>query len=192
MKSLNGLILSFLFFIGLSLGALPVTGQITHYGVGVTATDGTTIETNDDQYYTSSLGVTLKTGIEVDKNLQLLPKLSVFLPEKEERTNGEANTMLTDLSISLNKINNPRDLIRTYLFGGLNFSGWYVQDKNTGVVGEVDFEKFGLDIGLNAGAGLCFNIKHDTELFLEAGYLKYITSEYGQIMGTVGINFLTD
>ena len=192
MKIMNRLIPLLLFTSGFIFLSLQGKGQITHYGVGITATDGTTIETNDDQYYTSSLGVTFKTGIEIDKNLLLLPKLSVFLPETEERTNGEAKTMLSDLSINLHKTNNPRDLIRTYLFGGINFSGWYVQDKNTGVIGEVDYEKFGLDVGLNAGAGLCFNIKHDMELFIEAGYLKYITSEYGQIMGSVGINFVVD
>jgi hypothetical protein len=169
-------------------------GQLISYGGGFNISNGTIINIDkyDEDYYTSSYGVHLKTSYKLDYKLRLVPKLAFFFPRTKDLEGGEATTMLTDLNVNIYKINNPRDLIRTYIFGGVNFSGWYLKDDSKNPENEINLKKYGLYPGVSAGAGFKFNIKHDMELFIEGKYLQYLTVMSGQVMGLVGVNMILD
>ena len=183
-------IILFLFF----LVSLKGNAQLISYGGGINLSNGTSIniEKYDEDYYTSSYGMHLKATYELDHKLRLVPKLAFFFPKSKDLEGGKATTMLTDLNVNLYKINNPRDMIRTYLFGGINFSGWYLKDDSKNPEGEINFTKYGLYPGISAGAGLKFDIKHDVEFFLEGKYLQYVTISSGQVMAMIGINMMLD
>lgn len=180
--------LFFLFF------ALKGNGQMIYYGSGFNVSNGTTINIDkyDENYYTGSYGVHLKTSHKLNYKLRLVPKLAFFLPKTKDLEGGKATTMLADLNVNLYKINNPEDLIRTYIFGGVNFSGWYLKDDSKNPEDQINLNKYGLYPGVSAGAGFKFNIKHDMELFIEGKYLQYLTVMSGQIMGSVGVNMILD
>jgi len=169
-------------------------GQMTSYGGGFNVSNGTKINIDkyDQDYYTSSYGIHLKTSYKLDYKLRLVPKLAFFFPRTKDLEGGKSTTMLTDLNVNIYKINNPRDLIRTYLFGGVNFSAWYLKDNSEIVGNQVNLKKYGLYPGVSAGAGFKFNIKHDMELFIEGKYLQYLTIMSGQVMGLVGVNMILD
>lgn len=183
-------IILFLFF----LVSLKGNAQFISYGGGINLSNGTSIniEKYNEDYYTSSYGMHLKATYDLDYKLRLVPKLAFFFPKSKDLEGGKATTMLTDLNVNLYKINNPRDMIRTYLFGGINFSGWYLKDDSKNPEGEINFTKYGLYPGISAGAGLKFDIKHDMEFFLEGKYLQYVTTPSGQVMAMIGINMMLD
>lgn len=169
-------------------------GQIMSYGGGFNISNGTTINIDkyDEDYYTGSYGAHIKASYKLDYKLRLVPKLAFFFPKTKDLAGGKATTMLADLNVNLYKVNNPRDLIRTYIFGGVNFSGWYLKDDSKNPENQINLEKYGLYPGVSAGAGFKFNLKHDMELFVEGKYLQYLTIMSGQVMGSVGINMMLD
>ena len=194
MKSTKSYILTTVILILFFLVSLKGNAQFISYGGGINLSNGTSINIDkyDEDYYTSSYGIHLKTTYELDYKLRLVPKIAFFFPKTKDLEGGKATTMLTDLNINLYKINNPRDMIRTYLFGGVNFSGWYLKDDSKNPEGEINFTKYGLYPGVSAGAGLKFDIKHDTEFFLEGKYLQYVTTSSGQVMAMIGVNMMLD
>lgn len=184
--------------------SLKGTAQFISYGGGVNLSTGTSINIDeyDEDYYTSSYGIHLKGTYDLDYKLRLVPKIAFFFPKTEVLNEGKATTMLSDVNINLYKINNPRDMIRTYLFGGINFSGWYVKDdSNKEFINKDKFKKYGLYPGISAGAGLKFDVKHDMEFFIEGKYLQHVstTSENvadmftpWQVMAMIGVNMMLD
>ncbi len=194
MKNTNSYIRATVILFLLFLISLKGTAQFISYGGGVNLSNGTSINIDkyDEDYYTSSYGIHFKASYDLDYKLRLVPRIALFLPKTKNLAGGKATTMLTDLNVNLYKINNPRDMIRTYLFGGINFSGWYLKDDSKNPEGEVNFTKYGLYPGVSAGAGLKFDIKHDMEFFLEGKYLQYVTTSSGQVMAMIGINMLLD
>jgi|GEM_PF-2379968 len=195
MKSTSSYIRTTIILILFLLISLQSSAQFISYGGGINLSDGTSINIDkyNEDYLTSSYGMHLKATYELDHKLRLVPKIAFFFPKSKDLEGGKATTTLTDLNINLYKINNPRDMIRTYLFGGINISGWYFKNNSKSPVeGEVNFTKYGLYPGLSAGAGLKFDIKHDIELFLEGKYLQYVTTSSAQIMAMIGINMMLD
>jgi len=194
MKSTNSYIGTTIILILFILSSLKGTAQFISYGGGINVSNGSSINIDkyDEDYYTSSYGIHLKATYELGYKLRLVPKLAYFFPKTKELEGGKATTMLTDLNVNLYKINNPRDMIRTYIFGGINLSGWYLKDDSKNPEGEINFTKYGLYPGVSAGAGLKFDIKHDMEFFLEGKYLQYVTTSSGQVMAMIGVNMLLD
>jgi len=203
MKKINIYSQVLIVMIFLLLFSLKGKGQIISYGGGANLSNGTAIyiDKYDEDYYTGSYGLHLKATYKLGYKLRFVPKLAYFFPKTKSLEGGKATTMLSDLNANIYKINNPRDMIRTYLFGGINFSGWYIKDDSRSPEGEINFKKYGLYPGLSAGAGLKFDIKHDMEFFLEGKYLQHIsfTSEdvlgmvsSGQVMASFGVNMILD
>jgi len=183
----------FLLFFLISI-SFKGNSQLLSYGGGINLSNGTTIhiEKYNQEYYSGSLGLHAKATYKLDYHLRLVPKLAVYLPKTKSLQGGESKTMVTDLNVNIYNIHNPRDMIRTYLFGGVNFSGWRVQDDSESPERSIDLNKYGLYPGVSGGAGFKFNIQHDMELFIEGKYIKYLTAKSSQIMGHIGVNMILD
>lgn len=171
-----------------------VQAQMISYGGGIDLTNGTTIETENEDYLTSSLGIDFRTEFKINYHLRLVPELAFFIPKIEDKSNGEAKSTFLNLSLNLKNEHNPRKMIRTYLQGGITLTGWNVQDHYYSETQqkEIDLNEWGLDPGVNLGAGLQFNIKRDIEMYIEARYMKYVLNEYGLFIGSLGLNFICD
>jgi hypothetical protein len=174
--------------------AREMKAQFISYGGGVDLTNGTTIETEKEDYLTSSLGFDFRAQYKINYNLRLVPELTFFLPKKEEKSQGEAKTTFMNLTLNLKNVHKPRDMIRTYLQGGISVSGWNIQDNYYSETQqkEISLTEWGVDPAVNAGAGIQFNIKRDIEMYLEARYMKYVLNEYGLFIGSLGVNIILD
>jgi len=182
------------FTVIIAFSGKTVQAQIISYGGGIDLTNGTTIETDNEDYLTSSLGFDFRTEFKINYHLRLVPELAFYIPKVEEKTNGEAKTTFLNLGLNLKNVHNPRKMIRTYLRGGITLTGWNVQDSYYSETQqkEIDLTEWGLEPGVNLGAGLQFNIKRDIEMYIEARYMKYVLNEYGLFIGSLGLNFICD
>jgi len=171
-----------------------VQAQFISLGGGLDLTNGTTIETENEDYLTGSLGMDFRSEYKINYHLRFVPEMAFYIPKVEEKTGGEASTTFMNLTLNLKNVHNPRDMLRTYLQGGITVTGWNVQDNyySETIQQEIHLNEWGVEPGVNAGAGIQFNIKRDIEMYIEARYLKYVLNQYGLFIGSVGLNFILD
>jgi len=172
--------------LALSISFKPAQAQFEYIGGGVALATGGEYRYGGYSYYNKSFGIDLRAVYDYSKKLQIVPDFKVYFPYKESFTaGGEAKTTVVAFNLNAHYILNPRPRTsyRLYFLGGAHFSGWFLKDDRVSVTEIVDVNEFKFIPGVNAGAGMQFQINANFLFFAEA---KYVVSKANQLVFTPG------
>ena len=166
------------------------SAQLNKVGGGLTLAMGNNIEYEGLEYTNNSFGLNLRANYKLNKKLDLVPHLNIYLPKKiEYQLGGESTTTVFALNINIHYILNYRNRNNFYLYllGGFHGSGWNINDDHISSIEDpIKHQKFLFVPGANLGGGIQFKVSSKMEVFAE---VKYIISEAHQLAFTPGILF---
>jgi len=171
-----------LFIAVITLPAL--NAQFTKIGGGIGYGTGFWFHEMEYDYNRSGHFPVFVEGIyEITVPLHVTGRISYFFPNitKNEFEKVSVSSMMFD--INGHYVFNSLDRLEFYGLAGMDILLTWKKTKYESAMSETYHENDNA-IGLNLGAGACFKITNQFDLFAEA---KYIVSKYGQFMANAGI-----
>ena len=162
----------------LLLGVVTAAGsfaQITH--VGAAGHYGTTI---------AEFGAGANVFYTINEKIDIVPGLTYFLPHKVNYTNGYTRDTWWEISLDGHYIPIENTHFQAYGLMGLNFTSVEEKSDTTFLGQRFKDRKTSLELGLNIGGGIQFNMTEKIKPFAQA---KYTMGEASQFVFSVGILF---
>jgi outer membrane immunogenic protein len=157
------------------ISATGLNGQITY--VGVAGHYGTSIK---------EFGVGANALYTINEKIDIAPGLVYFFPHKEDYYDGYRRNTWWSVNIDGHYIPFANDYLQAYGLMGLNFTSVEVKRDYTFQGQEFKDKKTTLELGLNIGGGIQFNLAEKIAPFAEA---KYTLGEADQLVFSLGIIF---
>lgn len=161
--------------------------QLNKLGGGIILATGNDYIYDNFSYFNQSLGVNIRTSYSLNKQIEIVPDLNIFLPNKEEFTlGGESKTTLIALNLNIHYTVNPRSNVKLYVLCGAFLEAWFIKDNH---ISSFETDHFNVDTqkiipGANIGGGLQFKIGQKIDSFAE---VKYTIAKTHQLVFTPGI-----
>lgn len=174
-------------FVSLFIAVLTlpaVNGQFTKIGGGLGYGTGFWFHEMEYDYNRSGHFPVFMEGIyEITVPLHISGRISYFFPNVTKDLFEKVTVSSMMFDIDGHYVFNSLDRLEFYGLAGVDFLLTWKKTKYESAMTEV-FHENDNAIGLNLGAGACFKLTNQFDLFAEA---KYIVSKYGQFMANAGI-----
>ncbi len=173
-----------LFFLLMSV--TTINAQFTKVGGGLGYGTGYWFHNVDWDYNRSGHFALFLGGIyEISVPIHLSGKFTYFYPHITKETFSKTSVSSTMLDLDMHYVFNSLDKLEFYGIAGANFLITWKREKIISAMEEV-FTENDNAVGLNLGAGACFKLTDQFDIFAEAKYIL-ATHHYSQFMANAGI-----
>ncbi|MCU0461301.1 MAG: porin family protein [Bacteroidales bacterium] len=177
----------FIISLFLAVMLLPaVNAQFTKIGGGVGYGTGYWFHNVDWDYNRSGHFAAFLEGIyEITVPLHVTGRISYFYPHVTKDIMSKITVSSVMFDINGHYVFNSLDKLEFYALAGANFLITWKKDKIISATEEV-FTENDNAFGLNIGAGACFKLTEQFDIFAEAKYIL-ATNHYSQFMANAGV-----